>query len=195
MVQSAQSDSRYKSCSDSALTTLIKSGDNVAFNELTARYIYLIRKKTSDFHVEGFESDDLMQEGLMGLLSAAKSYDPNSPTKFSTYAAVCIERRLLTVCRGAQRQKHIPLNRSLSLNDSIVIDTIDLSSDPMEKILINEATEDLLQRVKKTFSVMESKVFSDYLSGLSYSEIAKKLAVSEKSVDNALQRIRKKLKN
>ncbi len=185
---------------DEALSALVKEDSEAAFCELLARYLPFIRKKAGAYGWAGLEPDDLSQEASMGLLSAAKSYNPDAGASFRTYAAVCMERRLFSAYKIATRQKHIPLNQYVSLNDSAGGQNagIDLPSDRMadpEELLIGrEDLERMERRIEETLSGLEKNVLSYYLGGASYEEIARALHISEKAVDNALQRVRCKLR-
>lgn len=186
---------------DDQLSQMLKQGDKGAFDALIVRYASDIRAKASAHRLAGLELEDLIQEATLGLLSAAESYNSSAGASFRTFAGICMERRLLTACRSASRQKHIPLNQYVSLNDDIdsqyvenQLTSIDLM-DPEALVISREDMKRMNRRIKQTLSGLEFKVLSLYLSGRTYEEIADQLAVSPKAVDNALQRIRKKLKN
>ena len=184
---------------DESLAERVSKGNGPAFDELTARYLPLIMAKASACRKVGLESDDLMQEGLLGLLGAAKTYDLAAGASFKTYAGVCIERRLQTACKAAARQKHSPLNHFVPLNDVASKDVdIQFTStkpvDPEAFVINREGLERVKRRIEETLSGLEFKVLSLYLSGRTYEEIADGLCITQKVVDNALQRIRKKLR-
>jgi RNA polymerase sporulation-specific sigma factor len=185
---------------DDQLSQRLRQGEKRAFDALVTRYASLIRRKASAYRQTGLEEEDLIQEAVLGLLSAAESYDDQAGASFRTFAGLCIERRLLTACRSAARQKHIPLNQYVSLNDEIdrklvesQLASIDLMN-PENLVISREDMERERRRIEQTLSGLEFKVLALYLSGRTYEEIAEKLTVSPKAVDNALQRIRRKLR-
>lgn len=183
------------SLSDEYLVELVNSGDEMAFNQLYFRYINLIRYKAASFQSEcSLELDDLLQEGLMGLLSAVRNYKNSGGARFKTYLSVCINRRLLNAYKLASRKKHIPLNDYISLDveEDIIVSNL---HDP-EFMFIEK--EDKINRdyfIKNMLSKLEFKVLSLYMDEKNYNQIAQKLCITTKTVDNALQRIRKKLRN
>lgn len=185
---------------DEELSLCVRKGDESAFNELTHRYLFLIQAKASTYYKMGLEQDDLLQEGTLGLLNAARAYDAAGGASFKTYAGICIERRLLTAYRTAARQKNLPLNTFLSLSDMLDNQDIEaqLASDflinPEDLVIHREDFKQVKQRIEESLSSFELEVLSLYLTGRTYEEIAQKLNVTAKAVDNALQRIRKKLK-
>lgn len=187
--------------SDEQLVSLVDSGSGDAFAELTARYMALVRAKAAPLRSSALEADDLCQEGLMGLLNAVHGYRPDSGASFRTYAGTCISNRMITACRAAASRKNLPLNNFVSLDE----ETEDRSIGPQfassqitnpETLLIDrENLETIRNRIEKNLSKMEQRVLSLYLGGCSYAEIAEKLELSEKAVDNAIQRARRKLKD
>lgn len=186
---------------DDQLSQRLRKGDKSAFDALVTRYASFVRSKASAYRQTGLEEEDLIQEAVLGLLSAAESYDNQTGASFQTFAGICIERRLLTACRSAARQKHIPLNQYVSLNDEIdrklaesQLASIDLMN-PENLVISREDMKRVRRRIEQTLSGLEFKVLALYLSGRTYEEIAEKLSVSPKAVDNALQRIRRKLRN
>lgn len=184
---------------DEQLVSLVSSDNADAFVELTARYLSLIRAKAAPFRSAVLETDDLCQEGLLGLLSAARSYQSSGKASFKTYAGVCISNRIITAYRSAASCKNSPLNNSLSLNDHTDCDfdvqlPLDLIANPETLLIDRENLEIVKSRIKQTLSKMEQKVLFLYLGGYSYSEIAADLHISAKAADNAIQRVRRKLK-
>lgn len=187
-----------KSLTDAQLSQRIREGEEPSFDELALRYSSLIRKKACAFRKMGLEPDDLFQEGTLGLLNAALAYRETGEASFATYAGLCIERRMLGAYRSAARQKHIPLNSFISLNnENSDIENQFTSAqqiDP-ETLVINREDFKLIQRrIEEALSGLEFKVLVLYLSGRTYEEIARRLGVTVKSVDNSLQRIRRKLR-
>lgn len=178
--------------SDTNLTLLIKQGSEQAFNELTLRYLQLIRGKAARYKTDDTDLDDFIQEGLLSLLYAAKSYDEKEGASFKTYAGICISNRFASIIRGANRKKDIPSKMLISIDSGIYLEEDAVS--PEQKLIDNEDYRNFLKHVKNTLSPLEYKVLTYYLGGSSYGEIADILDLSYKAVDNALQRIRKKLK-
>lgn len=185
---------------DKQLSQRVKEGNEAAFATLVSRYQSFLQVKVSTYYVEGQDKDDLLQEATLGLLSAAESYEDGMGANFQTFAGVCIDRRLKTAYRSAARQKHIPLNNFISLNDGIdsahvedQLTSVD-SENPETLFITREDFELVKRRIEQTLSGLEFKVLALYLSGRTYEEIAGELAVTSKAVDNALQRIRKKLR-
>ena len=179
---------------DGKLACLVQKGNEDAFDELMSRYIFLIKSKVVDYRNSEIDYDDLLQEGLLGLLNAAKTFDPLEKASFKTYAGVCIKRRIHTLCRSATRQKRVPLKNLISLDENEEDFRPEVFNNPEEMFIKKEEEELRDFKIKKVLSGLELKVLYMYISGNSYSEISDKLNVTPKSVDNALQRIRKKLK-
>lgn len=194
MVANSRSD-KLEDYTDSQLADLIKSGNADAFAELTARYMSLIRLKASPFRCTMLEADDLCQEGLWGLLCAARTFEDSGKANFRTYAGVCISNRVIMAYRSAASRKNSPLNNSLSLNDDCLeIDISDSTANPEAVLMGRESVKAIRLRIEQNLSKMEQQVLVLYLSGCSYHEVAVKLGITSKAVDNALQRIRSKLK-
>ena len=161
----------------------------------------------SKYFIVGAEKDDTVQEGMIGLFKAIKSFDPKKQNSFKSFANICIERQLITAIKSSNRQKHMPLNSYLSLNtaaydneeDSVeLIETFNNKTveDPLETIMKQEYLTEVEDAVNKNLSKFEKQVLDRFLKGESYVKIAKNLDSPVKSVDNAIQRIRKKaLKN
>lgn len=179
--------------SDEKLAGLAKSGDADAVSVLIARLIPVVKNKVSLYKDCWPGHDDLFQEGMLGLLSATKTFDPSREASFKTYASVCIVNRITSAIRGAAGKKRIPENQFVSLED----EELPLSEphlNPEEVVLDNEAVETIQAALSKLLSPFEHKVLMLYLNGHSYEEIAMQLDSTAKSVDNALQRVRRKLK-
>ena len=186
---------------DNQLSQLWKQGEKKAFDALVTRYSSLIQTKAAAYQQTGLDQEDLIQEATLGLLSAAESYDSEAGASFQTFVNICMDRRLLTACRSAARQKHIPLNAYVSLNDEMESKHMEnpLASidwmDPEALVISREDMKSIKRHIEQTLSGLEFKVLALYLSGRTYEEIAERLEISPKTVDNALQRARKKLKN
>lgn len=179
---------------DSQLTYFVQKGNEDAFNELTSRYISLIKSKAFDCRNLGIDYDDLFQEGLLGLLNAARTFEPLGKASFRTYAGLCIKRRMYTLFKSSARQKRIPSKNLVSLNENAEDLEVRLLNNPEEMFIKKEEDELRDVQIKKVLSDLELKVLYMYISGSSYSEISGKIGISFKSVDNALQRIKKKLR-
>ncbi len=195
----------YDNISDEDLIEIIKSGDKGAFDYLINKYKELVNMKVGKYFIIGAERDDIIQEGLIGLFKAIKSYKPDMQNSFKSFANMCIERQLITAIKTSNRQKHMPLNSYLSLNisaydeeegdsDTSLMDIFDseLIEDPLDTITKKEYYQDLESTIDKTLSDFEKKVLNKYINGKSYIQIADELDTTVKSIDNAIQRIRKK---
>ena len=186
----------FDTCDDKYLVIAAKNGDNEAMAALVAKLLPLIRK-TAIRSVTGcnIDCEDLIQEGLIGLLSAVRSFDQEKEATFITYASVCISNSIRSAVRKTKTGKEIPDKEIISIDDASSLCS-DRLFDPQNLIIENEEVQRLKNRLDKQLSDTEQKVLKLYLFGDSYSVIAKKLLLSnEKAVDNALQRIRKKLKS
>ena len=193
----------YDNIADEDLIRIIKSGDKQALNYLIDKYKELVNIKVSKYFMIGAEKEDIIQEGLIGLFKAIKSYDLDKQNSFKTFANLCIERQLITARKTSNRQKHSPLNVYLSLNvsaydndetDSSLIDIFNsnLIEDPLDTITKKEYYETVENTIDKHLSDFEKQVLSKYINGKSYVTIAQELNTPVKSIDNAIQRIRKK---
>ena len=192
----------YKNMSDEDLITVIKSGDKFALEFLIEKYKELVNMKVSKFFMIGAEKEDIVQEGLIGLFKAIKNYNPDMQNSFKTFANLCIERQLITAIKSSNRQKHMPLNSYLSLNttayedddDTSVLDVLNTHQmeDPLDTITKKEYYKTVEVAIDKSLSDFEKKVLNRYMQGESYVQIAEKLDAPVKSIDNAIQRIRKK---
>lgn len=186
--------------SDEALCRLAAGGDRFAEEQLISRYARMVRASARPFFLVGGDSEDLTQEGMIGLMKAVREYDGEKEASFRTFAETCVRNRLLSVLRAASRGKHSPLNQSVSLDtpffdrDSYALGAQDLTQRSPEDFLIDrEHTSSLLFGVRKKLSEFEAKILGYYLDGLSCREIAALVGRSPKSVDNAVQRIRRKV--
>jgi len=192
----------YKDMSDEDLIDIIKSGDKSALEFLIGKYKEVVNMKISKFFMIGAEKEDIMQEGLIGLFKAIKNYNAEKQNSFKTFANLCIERQLITAIKSSNRQKHMPLNSYLSLNaaayeddeDSTLLDVFNANQmeDPLETITKKEYYKTVENAIDKSLSDFEKQVLNRYMQGESYIQIAEKLDTPVKSIDNAIQRIRKK---
>lgn len=197
-------DDNYKAMSDEDLISIIKSGDKSALEFLIGKYRELVNMKVSKYFIIGAEKEDIIQEGLIGLFKAIKSYSPDKQNSFKTFANMCIERQLITAIKTSNRQKHMPLNSYLSLSTAAfeedqdsttqVIDILKAHQveDPLETITKQEYYKSLEKVIDESLSEFEKQVLNRYMQGESYVQIAEKLDAPVKSIDNAIQRIRKK---
>ena len=191
----------YSALSDDELVGLFRSGDGVAGSELAVRYRPLVKRCTRPYFLVGGDSEDLIQEGMIGLVSSIQSYQPGGSALFRSYAELCVKRRILSAIKAAARFKHMPLNYRLSLEDIYSDDGEALARmaderynlSPEELIIEQEKKTDLYALCRRILSPLEKKVLAFYLEGLSYEEIAGRCGKPVKSVDSALQRIKRKL--
>ncbi len=202
------SNKNYTEVPDEELIKMIQNDNNTyALEHLMDRYRNLVNIKVSKYYMIGAEREDIVQEGLIGLFKAIKSYQPEKQNSFKTFANMCIERQLITAIKSSNRQKHMPLNSYLSLNmsayhneedgnesnaDLLEILNANLIEDPLDTITQKEYYQNIENTIDKTLSDFEKKVLTRYMQGESYTQIAQKLEAPVKSVDNAIQRIRKK---
>lgn len=197
------STNKYNNLSDEDVIKLIKQGDNQALSYLLERYKELVNIKVGKYYIVGAEREDTVQEGMIGLFKAIKCFDSQKQNSFKTFANICIERQLITAIKTSNRQKHMPLNSYLSLNNSAydnedndeeLINTFDSKTieDPLDTLMKKEYYEQIESTIDKTLSGFEKQVLNRYIKGESYVDIAAKLDAPVKSVDNAIQRIRKK---
>lgn len=194
--------SEYFNLTDEEIIKKVRLGEKNALDFLLEKYNDIVTMKANKFFIIGAEKEDMIQEGMIGLYKAIQSFDLDKQNSFKTFANLCIERQLITAIKTSNRQKHIPLNSSFSLNTSAydendetaVIDILDtkLVEDPLETITKREYFEDVESKIDKNLSNFERKVLDFYVQGESYVSIASKLDSQVKAVDNAIQRIRKK---
>lgn len=186
--------------SDEQLLELFRQGDSSAVSELADRYSAIIKKCRRENYLMGLEIDDLIQEGMVGLITAMQSYNSALGVPFRAYATLCINNKVKDAVRGSRRLKHTPINRGLPLEDmesgedsAKPAAELQHSPSPEELLIEREQREQLYALADKLLSPLEQKVMACYLEGMSYREIALHCGKSAKSVDSALQRIRKKL--
>lgn len=186
---------------DEDLIEVIKSGDKNALEYLITKYKELVNMKVGKYFIIGAEKEDIIQEGMIGLYKAIKGFNKEKQNSFKTFANLCIERQLITAIKTSNRQKHMPLNSYLSLNtsayeedDTTLIDIFDSHSieDPLDTITKKEYYKMVEDTIDKSLSDFEKQVLVRYVQGESYVDIAARLDSPVKSIDNAIQRIRKK---
>lgn len=182
---------------DAELWKLAASGDARAEEELISEYSRLVKICARPYFLAGGDSEDLIQEGMLGLLSAVRHFDPAREVKFKTYAEFCIRRRLFSAIKSASRFKHTPLNDYISLESPELDENSALGMifmrDPEESVIARERVNELHSSLYASLSRFEAKILGLYLEGKSYEDIAQAVGKAPKSVDNAVQRIRKKL--
>ena len=186
--------------SDEALCRRAADGSREAEEALVRRYSGLVRSCARPLFLAGGDSEDLIQEGMFGLIRAIREYDGAKAASFRTFAEVCIRNRLISALRAASRDKHSPLNQSVPLDtpffdgNSYPLGALRASSaDPEELIIDRDRVAEALESTRKQLSEFEVKILGFYLEGLTCREIAETVGKSPKSVDNAVQRIRRKI--
>lgn len=196
---------KYKEYTDEELINMYKSKDDAAIDELFERYKNLVRKKAKAMYIVGGDNDDLIQEGMIGLYKAVRDYDSSREASFMTFASMCINRQMCTAVSSSNRKKHSPLNQYVSLDTPLVSEMEEdspkladilhsnIETNP-ETLFINEESKISIEdSLVEMLSPFERKVLELQMEGMDYMAISKRLARTPKSVDNALQRIRKKL--
>lgn len=196
-------DKKYKSLSDEEIVFLAQNGDKRASEFITAKYLPYVRNKSRAYFLVGGEVEDIMQEGLIGLYEAIQDYSDRKQASFKTFMDICVTRQIMTALKAASRQKHIPLNTYVSLNKPLFQEETDRNfqdtlitekvEDPESLFIDVEKTIEINKEIERSLSEFEYKVLRLYLQGVSYVRIAKVLEKEEKAIDNAIQRIRKKL--
>lgn len=195
----------YKNAKDEELVLMAQTGDDVAQRYLLDKYKSLVRAKSRAYFLIGADTEDIIQEGMIGLYKAVRDYNEDKNASFRSFAELCVNRQMITAIKAATRQKHQPLNSYVSLNKPVYeeeseqtyMDFLQSSSSALlnpEALLIGQENKHFLEdQMVKNLSSFETKVLVLYLQGRSYFEIAHVLEKPEKSIDNALQRVKKKL--
>ena len=189
---------------DGYLIALAKQGDPTSYDRLVRRYYGFVRLKASSYFLAGGDSDDLIQEGLVGLYKAVRDYRTDRESSFRNFAELCITRQIITAVKTATRNKHTPLNGYVSFSAtpagaSDSEPTLDevlpgpVAHDPVNQVISSEELHSLVACLSSVLSELESSVLSLYLDGYSYETIATRLACDTKTVDNALQRVKRKV--
>ncbi len=179
---------------DEQLCAACQKGNRNAEDVLAARYHRLVRRIARPYFLAGGDNEDLLQEGMVGLIKAMREYDPAQSASFCTFAEVCIRRRLYSVLKSAASGKHQPLNQAIPLNPSFFDVSLAFAQDDPEVLLIDrEKTAGLLEYACKQLSAFEAEILGYYLDGLTCREIAETVGKPPKSVENAVQRIRRKI--
>lgn len=192
-----------QSLTDEELCKLSKEGNEEAESILLYKYKAVVKNRAKTLFLTGGDMDDLIQEGMIGLFMAMKGYDENKGTSFSTFARLALERRMYNAIKAQNTKKNSPLNDYVSLDftenkgeegQSVALLRAGMEAEPEKKLIDRENTDFLMMRLSEELSEFEKEVLRLSLSGKDYKEIGKELGKSSKSIDNALQRIKKKLK-
>jgi RNA polymerase sigma-H factor len=202
--RSTQQTNSQPELDDHYLVALAKEGRSDAYDAIIRRYRGFVRLKASSYFLLGGESDDLIQEGLLGLYKAVRDYRTDRESSFRNFAELCITRQIITAVKTATRNKHTPLNQYVSFSQSPAAagdseTTLDevlpgpTVSDPVNQVIASEELESLVSCLSSVLSELESRVLSLYLDGHSYEVIAERLECDTKTVDNALQRVKRKV--
>ena len=189
---------------DQYLVALAKSGSADAYERLVRRYRGFVRLKASSYFLLGGDSDDLIQEGLVGLYKAIRDYRTDRESSFRNFAELCVTRQIITAVKTASRNKHAPLNQYVSFaqtpaaaieSDATLEDVLPgpVSEEPSERVIASEELSSLVSCLSSVLSELESRVLSLYLDGNSYEIIGERLECDTKTVDNALQRVKRKV--
>ncbi len=194
---------QYAGLTDEQIVALAQTGDSVALEYLLSKHKNFVRSKARSYFLIGADHEDIVQEGMIGLFKAIRDYQPERLSSFRAFAELCITRQIITAIKTATRQKHVPLNSYVSLNkpiydeesDRTLMDVIveGRAQNPEELIIGREDLVSIRDRVDQVLSGLEQDVLNAYLDGKSYQEIADKLGRHVKSIDNALQRVKRKL--
>ena len=201
--QSEEELRKYSEFADEKIVELSHNGDSAAEEYLLDKYKNFVRSKARSYFLVGADHEDIVQEGMIGLYKAIRDYRPDKLSSFRAFAELCITRQIITAIKTATRQKHIPLNNYVSLNkplydeesDRTLLDVIieGRTSDPEEMIINMENIGNIRAKINEVLSGLEQEVLNAYLDGRSYQEIAESLGRHVKSIDNALQRVKRKL--
>lgn len=194
----------YRQCNDDELIDRLRRGETAIMDYICDKYKNLVRSKTKSMFILGADSEDLIQEGMIGLFKAVRDYDMGRDASFSTFAELCINRQMYTAVQASRRQKHVPLNTYIPLygegsGDREGVNLAEFLADRSERnpeamFLDKERVADLEKMIEEELSEFEKQVLDLYLTGMSYSQIARVLGRDEKSTDNALQRLKSKIR-
>jgi len=198
-----QSNDAYKLMTDEQLVEQIKNNDKKALEYLMDKYINFVYLKAKPYFIVGAEKQDIVQEGLIGLYKAIKSFNNEKQSSFRVFADLCIRRQIISAIKMSTRQKQLPLNNCLSLNstfedengDKALVDILEnkIAPDPSDTIANKEMFLTVKNKISNILSDFEKTVLDRHLCGYTYTQIATSLEVEPKSVDNAMQRIKKKM--
>ena len=187
---------RYEKMTDEQLIQKLRDGDNRIVDYIMEKYKNLVRKEANAMYLLGGENEDLIQEGMLGLFKAVRDYKPGKEASFATFAGLCIDRQMYSAVASSQRQKHQPLNSFVSLSEPVSEQELRLVDEetPEEIMISRENVIGMHERIKERLSKFEYQVLELYLKGYDYTQIAEKLGKQPKAIDNALQRIRSKVR-
>jgi len=190
----------YTNYTDEELIKMLRNGDAEIADYIMEKYKPLVRKKTNAMYLIGGETEDLIQEGMIGLFKAVRDFNPEKEANFFSFAELCITRQLYSALEASNRKKHIPLNTYISFSnqedsDGVSLEQVltDETASPEQMLIEQEGREEFFQRLQEKLSPMEKKVLYLYLEGHSYTQIAELMEKTPKSIDNSLQRIRGKI--
>lgn len=192
----------YDKMSDEEIVRLANGGDLLALEYLIYKFKDLVKVKAKVYYIVGADRDDIIQEGMIGLYKAIRDFRDERTSSFRNFADICVTRQMITAIKTATRQKHLPLNGYVSLNKPIYSDgtstmaetvTSGGATDPMELFIGKEDLDDMEQKINSMLSSLERQVLTFYVEGRSYEEIALDLNRRVKTIDNALQRIKRKI--
>ncbi len=203
MPDSGKDKSLLEGMTDEELAILARDGDDQAQEALLNKYKNFVRSKARSYFLIGADHEDIVQEGMIGLFKAIRDFRPDKLSSFRAFAELCVTRQIITAIKTATRQKHIPLNSYVSLNRPIydeesdrtlmdVISEVQMAG-PEELLISQEDYSSVERRISEVLSDLEMEVLTSYLEGKSYQEIALDLNRHVKSIDNALQRVKRKL--
>ena len=191
----------YKDFTDEELIEKLRAGDAEITDYIMEKYKPLVRKKTNAMYLIGVDTEDLIQEGMIGLFKAVRDFNPEKEVSFFSFAEMCISRQLYSALEASNRKKHIPLNTYISFSNQDETDGINLEQmiteqtiSPEQMLIEQEGKKEFFDKLEEKLSPMERKVLYLYLEGSSYTQIAEQMGKSAKSIDNTLQRIRGKIK-
>ncbi len=197
----------YEGLTDEELIDRLRSGERQITDYIMDKYKNLVRKKAKSMYILGADNDDLIQEGMIGLFKAVRDYDPGRDASFYTFADLCISRQMYNAVQASRREKHTPLNTYISLyadmaegesdgNSTELVNVIAsaVETNPEQLMIDRENVADIEAIIEKELSSFEKQVFDLYITGMSYSQIARVLSRDVKSTDNALQRLKAKLR-
>lgn len=186
---------KFEQLPDEELLTLIREGEADCMDILIERYKRQVRNQARALYLIGGDGDDLIQEGMLGLFKGIRDYSPEKSASFEAFARLCISRQLYSAVQAAGRMKHAPLNTYVELSEQLERQEDRPKGKSPEELLIDrENTQGMQEQIERLLSPMEQEILRSYIEGESYTEIAKRMGKKAKSIDNALQRIRRKLK-
>ncbi len=184
---------KFQQLCDEELIEEIRNGTVGCIDVLIERYKGMVRAKAKRLYLFGGENEDLIQEGMIGLFKAIQDYNPEKEASFETFGNLCVLRQMYTAIQASNRQKHSPLNSYVELSEELDIEEGIASDNPENLFIEKEDTKQLLESMELLLSAYEVQVLRLCLSGMDYQQTAKELGKTAKSIDNALQRVRKKL--